>query len=257
MTNFKPVLTKRDDFEITDEYMSVWTDDIRVTFYYTNDIISIIDRKTGWIEDVPYSKIRSFTNLLHNVKAKVINMRNDIFEADRADAICDLLANYEQDIVTHVNAMGIAYIDLAGKIKVQHKELRLMKLCPVYKFGQLEYEDCDCENCWHADSEGYCHEIYDDWIQLESEHHITCRGIWNNYTDNTTKYAKFWLLEDDKEFFDDELGVDVVDFDEIIADMMDLDVNTVVKIDGIDDCTANTVEWLSLYLKDRIKVLKW
>lgn len=247
MTNFKPVLTKRDDFEITDEYMSVWTDDIRVTFYYTNDIISIIDRKTGWIEDVPYSKIRSFTNLLHIVKAKVINMRNDMFEADRADSICDLLINYQQDIVTNINAMGITYIDIAGKIKVQHKELRLTRLCPVCKFGQLELNYGNyCDHCYHANNGRHCDNVYEDWIQLESEHHITCRGIWNSYTDRTSKYTKFW-----------KLGQDPIDFDEIIADMLELDENTVVKIDGIDDCTANTVEWLSLYLKDRIKVLKW
>ena len=251
-------MTNTKNFVMTNEYLSMWSDYIRVNFHRDNDIICIYMRETGQTTDVPYAKIRSFDELLLKVQAAVAEMMYDVTHAIAvAKEMCDILTESRDTITSFINEMKIVYINIPDKIRVQHKELRLTRLCPIYKYGQLEYSDVDCENCWHADSEGYCHECYDDWIQLESEHHITCRGIWNNYTDNTTKYAKFWLLEDDKEFFDDELGVDVVDFDEIIADMMDLDVNTVVKIDGIDDCTANTVEWLSLYLKDRIKVLKW
>lgn len=248
MRNFKPVLLQKDDFEVTSNFMTAWTEDIRVIFHYNNDTISIINRKTGETEDVQYSKIRSFEELLMKVQATVVKMTDDVFDIGKGKSICECLMNYQSIITPYVDAMEIVYVDIPDTIRVQHKELRLMRLCPVCKFGQLEqdYDYNYCEDCYHADAEGQCNRIYDDWIQLESEHYITCRGIWNMYTDGSSKYTKFWLLEESP-----------TDFDEIIAGMMELDENTVVKIDGIDDCTSNTVEWLSIYLKDRIKVLKW
>lgn len=246
------------NFGMTNEYLTVYTKYIRVNFHRDNDIVEIIVRETGETMDVPYAKVKTFDDLLLKVQAAVVEMCDDIDTLAFGKEMCDVLTECRDNITSFVNGLVIAYIDIPNTIRVQHKELKLVHLCPRYKHGELGNWEVDiCAGCEYVNDHDHCCTVYDDWVQFESDHTITSRGIWNRYTDGSTRYTKFWLLIDDKKWFQNELGTDIVDFDEIISDMMCLDENTVIKFDGIDGLTGNTVEWLSLYLKDRVKVLHW